>query len=144
MEDIKKDEILKAINKLAADTDKRFNELESSINEFANKTERRFIGIETNIKEMKGEIGEMKGEIGEMKGEIGEMKGEIGNLKMDMLTKDYLDERLFDLRGDIISVIKGEDNKLKELAKILKEKGAISKADFEQVFSLAPFPQIFV
>lgn len=123
MEDIEKSEILKAINKLAADTDKRFNELESSINEFANKTEMRFLGIETNIKEM---------------------KGEIGNLKMDMLTKDYLDERLFDLRGDIISVIKGEDNKLKELAKILKEKGAISKADFEQVFSLAPFPQIFV
>jgi len=42
-----------------------------------------------------------------------------------MVTKDYLDDKLSDLRGDLVVLMRKEDKKL-------------------QLFSLEPFPQLFV
>ena len=44
-----------------------------------------------------------------------EVNGRLGKIESNMLTKDYLDERLADLRGDLVVLTRKEDNKLKNI-----------------------------
>lgn len=73
-----------------------------------------------------------------------QIKGEFGSVKDSMVTKDYLDTKLLDLRGDIISVIKTEDVKVAKLIEILQKRNVISPEDVKAILSMAPFPQLFV
>lgn len=98
-------------------------EILEAINEFATNTEQRFNKIE----------GEIKG-----------IKGDIGGIKATMVTKDYLDSKLFDLRGDIISVIRKEDIKMAKLIDILQKRNVINSEDVKIILSMEPFPQLFV
>ena len=126
------------------------DEVLSTIINFADKTEERFDNLENDISDMKGEISGMKGEISGMKGEIsgmkGEisgMKGEIGQIKATMVTKDYLDDKLSDLRGDLVVMLRKGDAKLKVLAEMLHDKKVLNRADVKRIYSLEPFAQQF-
>jgi len=57
-----------------------------------------------------------------------------------MVTKDYLDTKLADLRGDLVVMMRKEDNKLKALVEILKEKKVINNEEVEKIMHLEPFP----
>lgn len=46
------------------------------------------------------EIGGIKGEIGGLKGEIVGIKTRLTKIEATMVTKDYLDDKLADLRGE--------------------------------------------
>lgn len=59
-----------------------------------------------------------------------------------MVTKDYLDEKLGDLRGDLTVLIRKEDNKVKALVEVLVEKKVLNKTDQKKIYSLEPFAQI--
>lgn len=61
-----------------------------------------------------------------------------------MVTKEYLDEKMADLRGDIVVVIRKEDTKLRTLIEILQEKQVLDEPDVKRILSLEPFPQLFV
>ena len=63
-------------------------------------------------------------------------------IKSTMVTKDYLDEKLGDLRGDLTVLIRKEDNKVRELVNILVEKKVMSMVDREKLFKMEPFAQI--
>ena len=119
------------------------DEVLSTIINFADKTEERFDNLENDISDMKGEISGMKGEISGMKGEISGMKGEIGQIKATMVTKDYLDDKLSDLRGDLVVMLRKGDAKLKVLAEMLHDKKVLNRADVKRIYSLEPFAQQF-
>lgn len=76
--------------------------------------------------------------------QFAQIKGEIGGIKATMVTKDYLDSKLFDLRGDIISVIRKEDVKMAKLIDILQKRNVINSEDVKIILSMEPFPQLFV
>ncbi len=66
----------------------------------------------------------------------------IENKTNALPTKDYLDEKLMNLRGDLIVLMRKEDTKLKELVKILKDKKVITTDEKKRVLSMEPFPQL--
>ncbi len=80
----------------------------------------------------------------EIKSEIGGMKSEIGGMKALMVTKDYLDEKIFTMRGDIIAVIKQEDVKYQTLINIMRKRELISFEDEKAILSQPPFPKLYV
>lgn len=59
--------------------------------------------------------------------QLAEVKQDIKEIKAVMVTKDYLNEKLTDLRGDLTVLIRKEDNKVKD--------------DRKHIFSLEPFAQ---
>ena len=63
-------------------------------------------------------------------------------IKSTMVTKDYLDEKLSDLRGDLTVLIRKEDNKVKELVNILVKKKVMSEKEKEKLFKMEPFAQV--
>jgi len=100
--------------------------------------------IEEEIGGIKTEIGGIKTEIGGIKTEIGGIKTEIGGIKATMVTKDYLDDKLSDLKGDIIITMRKEDMKFKALVEILQKRNLISSEDVRTVLSMQPFPQMYI
>jgi len=57
-----------------------------------------------------------------------------------MVTKDYLDDKLLDLRGNMVVMMRKEDDKVKTLVQILNKKKIIDDTDVKTIFSLEPFP----
>lgn len=105
-------------------------EILEAINTFANHTEKRFQKIEESL--------------GGMKSEIGGMKSEIGSIRAQMVTKDYLDEKINSMRGDLVSVIKQEDDKFKTLICVMRKRELISFEDEKVILSMKPFPKLYV
>ena len=110
------------------------NEVLEVINVFADKTENRFDKID-------GEISGIKGEVSGIKGEVSGIKGEVSSIKATMVTKDYLDEKMSDLRGDLVVMMRKEDTKLKTLVGVLKEKEVLDSNDVKKIYSMEPFAQ---
>lgn len=74
----------------------------------------------------------------------GKMGKQFMEIKATMVTKDYLDEKLADLRGDLVVLMRKEDRKLKTLIEILKERKVISRKDEEKILAMEPFPQLYL
>lgn len=136
-QDIDKQEILSAINNLsiktnqcfeefAAKTDKHFEQLENdnrdileTINEFADNTERHFESLETNV---------------------AGLKTDMTSVKSTMVTKDYLDDKLADLRGDLVVLTRKEDQKVVALVEELLRTGILAKDAAKRILTMDPFP----
>ncbi len=76
--------------------------------------------------------------------EITGIKGEIKSIKTTMVTKDYLDDKLADLKGDLTVLMRKEDTKLKMLVDILAEKKVLNDEDKKRIFTMEPFPQLMI
>ena len=80
--------------------------------------------------------------IGDIKAEMGGVKTEMTSIKSQMVTKSYLDDKLADLRGDLVVLTRKEDTKLKTLVEILADKKVLSQDETKKIFSMEPFPQL--
>jgi predicted transcriptional regulator YheO len=58
-----------------------------------------------------------------------------------MVTKDYLDEKLADLRGDLVVLMRKEDRKVEQIIQKLKEKRIFSDRDAQEILAMEPFPK---
>ncbi len=91
-----------------------------AIGVFSNKTEERFNKLE----------GRMDG-----------VEGRLTKIEANMVTKDHLDEKLSDLKGDLSILVRKEDKKLAELVKVLEEHKVLSAQDVKRILAMEPFPQ---
>ena len=56
-----------------------------------------------------------------------------------MVTKDYLDDKLGDLKGDLVSLIRKEDNKVNALIDAALSNKAIKEKDAKHILAIDPF-----
>ena len=56
-------------------------------------------------------------------------------------TKSYLDDKLADLEGGLVTKLRKEDEKLNRLAGMLKEKKLLNDADIAELQRLQVFPK---
>jgi hypothetical protein len=80
--------------------------------------------------------------IDETRDELKREINEINSKMTTMVTIDYLDEKLFDLKGDLIVLMRKEDKKVIRLVEILQAKNILNKKEAEEIFSLELFAQI--
>jgi DNA polymerase II small subunit/DNA polymerase delta subunit B len=95
-------------------------EILTAISDFANHTEKRFDNLE---------------------GRFDNLEGEVNTIKATMVTKDYLDDKLADLRGDLVIMLRKEDTKVKTLVDVLETQKIISETDAKKILTMEPFPQ---
>lgn len=98
-----------------------------AIHYFAASVDSRFDGVEKQFKAVDKRFDTVE--------------SDIHKIKSTMVTKDYLDEKLGDLRGDFTVLVRKEDNKMKTLVEVLVEKGVIDQKDKQKIYSLEPFAQ---
>ena len=98
------------------------NEILEAINEFSTNVDKQFQQV---------------------KSEIGSIKSEIGSIKAIMVTKDYLDDKLADLRGDLVVLMRKEDTKMIKLVEILKRRAIITEAEEKEILSMEQFAKLY-
>jgi hypothetical protein len=69
-------------------------EILNAVNDFSNQVEKRFDGVESRLDGV---------------------ESRIDKIEATMVTKDYLDDKLADLRGDLVVLMRKEDTKVKAL-----------------------------
>ncbi len=94
---------------------------------FSNKTEDRFNKIDKRFDGLEGKVDGLD--------------ARVVKIEQNMVTKDYLDEKLLDLKGDLTVLIKKEDRKLLALVSVLAKNKVISTKEAKDILSLEPFPQ---
>jgi len=99
-------------------------------------------GFDAINKKIGKEIGGVKEDIGGINKEIGGIKKELIKIKATMVTKDYLDEKMADLRGDLVVLIRKEDNKVRKLLDILEKRKVISTKETKEILAMEPFPEL--
>lgn len=88
---------------------------------------------------MRDEFIQFKGEFSEFKKEITE---EVREMKSVMVTKDYLDTKLADLRGDLVSLVRREDTKVNTLITQLHTKDILKEKDMHELSKAPVFPTL--
>lgn len=96
----------------------------------------------SEFQELKEDVSSLKEDVSSLKEDVSSLKKEVISIKSQMVTKDYLDTKLADLRGDLVVLLRKEDVKLKTLVNILETKKVISKSDVNKLSALEPFPQL--
>ncbi len=66
----------------------------------------------------------------------------LNRIENQMVTKDYLDDKIEDLRGDLILKLKKEDEKFNLLVEVLLDKKVVSKKDVARIDAIAVFPNL--
>ena len=113
-----------------------------AVNNFASVTEGKFAEIKSEMTDMKSEMTDMKSEMTDMKSEMKEMRFDITKMGSTMVTKDYLDDKMADLRGDLVVLTRKEDTKLRALVDILKEKSVLNIEEAKKILGMEPFAQL--
>lgn len=63
-----------------------------------------------------------------------------GKLETDMATKEYMDERVSEIKGELIGIIRKEDKKLVSAVEKLEHKSVFSMEDSQEIAAMEPFP----
>ena len=106
------------------------NEILEAINEFSSKVDERFDKVDERFDKVDERFDKVE--------------GEISSIKASMVTKDYLDEKMADLRGDLVVLMRKEDTKVGKLIEILKRRKVITEAEEKEILSMEPFAKLFV
>jgi archaellum component FlaC len=64
---------------------------------------------------------------------------EIATIKATMVTKEYLDDKLTDLRGDLVALVRKGDRKLAAVVDELVKRQVFDEATARRIFELEPF-----
>ena len=144
MKDTDKQEILEAIGSIAGQTHELKkdtqelkegrNEILEAIQAFAEQVDSRFNNIES-------EMGSMKIDIGTLKSDVGTLKSRVTSIESQMVTKDYLDNKLADLRSDLIVLTRKENTKLSVLVEELVVTKSLSRKSADRILLMEPFSQ---
>lgn len=75
---------------------------------------------------------------------FGKVEARLDTIESAMVTKDYLDEKLGDVKGDIIVEVRHEDKKLTALIEVLRSRNVISTDEAKNILGMKPFPQLSI
>jgi hypothetical protein len=96
------------------------NELLEAINQFSGHMDVRLDGVEKRL---------------------GRMESRMDEAEATMVTKDYLDDKLYSLKGDLITIAKREDKKVTALIELLIDKKLIAKKEANKILAFELFPR---
>ena len=96
---------------------------------------------DTSKKEILEAISEFSSKVDER---FDNLEGRVGKIEATMVTKNYLDEKMADLRGDLVVLMRKEDTKVSKLIEILKRRKVITEIEEKEILSMEPFAKLFV
>ncbi|EKD43970.1 MAG: hypothetical protein ACD_72C00053G0003 [uncultured bacterium] len=113
-----------------------------------------FDAVNTAREENTIEFKDIKEDIAVLKQDVSGLKQDVSGIKATMVTKDdlqqalvkvvskdYLDDKLSDLKGHVLSVVRKEDTKTVAVIHLLKDKQVFTSNEAESILRLEPFPR---
>ncbi|MFH1405435.1 MAG: hypothetical protein ABIH21_05090 [Patescibacteria group bacterium] len=104
-----------------------------AVNTSSSRTEERFRGLEKNLK---SEISSVKTEISSVKTELTQT---INKQKLELI--DAMDDKMADLKGHLVILMRKEDKKVTTLINLMRDKQLLNDEEANMILALDPFPQ---
>src|SRR3990167_8811540 len=76
------------------------------------------------------------------KDDLKEFATKVDLRKMQEEILDGVDRKLFNMKGDLIMVMRGEDQKVVSLIGLLQNKSVITSEEAKHILAMEPFPQL--
>ncbi|MDQ7814414.1 MAG: hypothetical protein RDU25_01225 [Patescibacteria group bacterium] len=73
---------------------------------------------------------------------VDDLSTRMGRVETTMVTKSYLDDKLADLRGDLIVLARKQNTKLNILIESLVAEGILPRKVADKILALEPFPEL--
>lgn len=121
-------------------------EILEAVNSYASRIEHRLESVEKCMDSMDKRMDSVDKRMDSMDKRMDSMdkrmatKEDVGKLRSDMI--DFIDKKFFDLKGDLIVIIKKQDKKINELITILPSKNVLSDKEAKALLRLGPFPTV--
>ncbi len=142
-------DLTEMISVLSTNVDQRFDQVDKRFD----RVDQRLEHLEHDVSELKNDVSILKTDVAGLKTDVAVLKTDVAGLKTDvsklktdmetvqsgMVTKDYLDEKVTDLRGDLVVLVRKEDRKLAALVDALVERKVLDHAAATRILALEPF-----
>ena len=145
------DDVLMALNGFSRDIQKRFDQMDQRFEQIDQHLEQidgrfqqideRFAQIDQRFDEIDEKFKQMYLRFKQIDERLDSMETRLTVIEATMVTKDYLDRKLAELRGDLITVIRKEDDKLCFLTETLATKDMLTPQEKHAVIVMEPFPK---
>ncbi|MFH1253658.1 MAG: hypothetical protein V1664_05040 [Candidatus Uhrbacteria bacterium] len=134
-------EILEAISTYSSNVDDKFKQIENDISII--KTD--VACLKTDVSGLKTDVASLKIDVSGLKTDVAGLKTDVSSIKSTLntqvVTKEYLDQKTAEIRGDFTIALRKEDGKLGVLTNKLGNRKVLSAADVQEVLLMEPFPQ---
>lgn len=75
---------------------------------------------------------------------LDEIHVKLNRIESEMVTKDFLTEKMSDMKGDLVILMRKEDHKVVRLVEVLKAKQVLAPEEAREILGMEPFPQLVV
>lgn len=115
--------------------------LAETMSDFATNVDGRFNQVDQRFDRLESRMTGMETKITGVEIRMTGMETKMTGIGAMMVTKEYLDDKLADLRADLVVLARKGDRKLSELVDELVHQGSLSKDAAHKIMALEPFPQ---
>lgn len=114
-------------------------EYSMSVNERFDRLETDVFGLKSDVTGLKSDVSGLKSDVTGLTHGYASLKEDVVYLKNNMVTKDYLDNKLVDLRADLVVLTRKEDSKVNALVEALVEQKSLRPETGRQILAMEPF-----
>jgi len=109
-----------------------------AINSYATNTDRRLERIEGRLDGIDGRLDKVEGRLDGIDGRLDKVEGRLTRVESQMVTKEYLDDKLADLKGDILTILRKEDRRVTALVEIMQKKNILNAEEVKYLETMQP------
>ncbi len=123
-------EIIEAIQAFSTNVDGQFRDVNGQFKE-----------VRSNLRDVDTRLYDLRNRIQIVDDRLQGVDDRLHQVENTMVTKEYLDERLFDLKADLALLTKKEDRKVTALIEELERQKVLSHETVRRIMAMEPYPQ---
>ncbi|MBI2475311.1 hypothetical protein HYV69_02690 [Candidatus Uhrbacteria bacterium] len=109
-------------------------------------TREEFSQLDAKVGQLDAKVGQLDAKVGQLDAKVGQLDAKVDGLdkklnqtKLDLL--DAIDDKLGDLKGDLVVLMRKEDQKVNNLIQLLVNRKLISEKEAISLIEIRPFSQ---
>lgn len=116
-------------------------EILTAINNFATHVEERFESNDKRFDSIDRRFEKIDLRFDKLEKRASNLEVNVIDITANMVTKDYLDEKLSSLKGELVDLIRKGNDKLNKFVNITHSHKLITNGDADEILSMEPFPK---
>lgn len=128
--DISNQDILEAINSFSSHMDTRLTGIEGRVG-----------SLEVAVGSLEVTVGSLEVAVHSLQQRVTDLEQTVTGVKANMVTKEYLDDKMADAHGDIMDVLYNSNKKTQKIVEKLEEHKVIDKNEAIGILRMPPFPK---
>jgi uncharacterized protein YoxC len=97
--------------------------------------------LRTDVDGLRSDVDGLRSDVDGLRSDVDGLTTNVDGLRNQMVTKDYLDDKLADLKGFFVQNIRIEDNKVNHLISIHEKKKHLNKKEVGELKKFQIFPK---